>query len=260
MKTRTLIILIVLCANALAAFAQVDSTRSQRRKERLRREKMERQLYRDTVSARDPVSNVIPESEKDLIKLPMDLRHPDNFKQDTTYNEIDSTFSITTKMGDTKFGVPFILSQEEYARNKMQSSLHRYFKKKNQEEFEKLSNGDKFDFSDMQFDLGPAEKLFGPGGVRIKTQGSAEMKIGFQMKTVDNPSLPQRSRETNSFNFDELINLNVKGNVGDKMKLDFNYNTEATFNYDTKKISLKYEGKEDEVFKLIEAGNISFGR
>ncbi|MBR4294598.1 MAG: cell surface protein SprA [Bacteroidaceae bacterium] len=93
----------------------------------------------------------------------------------------------------------------------------------------------------------------------IKTQGSAEMKIGFQMKTVDNPSLPQRSRETNSFNFDEQINLNVKGNVGDKMKLDFNYNTEATFNYDTKKISLKYEGKEDEVFKLIEAGNISFG-
>ncbi|MBQ3121871.1 MAG: cell surface protein SprA, partial [Bacteroidaceae bacterium] len=259
MKLRTLIILMILCANALTAFAQMDSTRSQRRRERIRREKMERQLYRDTVSARYPVSNVIPESEKDLVKLPMDLRHPDNFKQDTTYNDKDSTFLITTKMGNTKFGVPFILSQEDYAKSKMRNSLYLFFKKKNQEEFEKLSNGDKFDFSDMQFDLGPAEKLFGPGGVRIKTQGSAEMKIGFQMKTVDNPSLPQRSRETNSFNFDEQINLNVKGNVGDKMKLDFNYNTEATFNYDTKKISLKYEGKEDEVFKLIEAGNISFG-
>ena len=259
MKIRTLIILMILCANALTAFAQMDSTRSQRRRERIRREKMERQLYRDTVSARYPVSNVIPESEKDLVKLPMDLRHPDNFKQDTTYNDKDSTFLITTKMGNTKFGVPFILSQEDYAKSKMRNSLYLFFKKKNREEFEKLNNGDKFDFSDMQFDLGPAEKLFGPGGVRIKTQGSAEMKIGFQMKTVDNPSLPQRSRETNSFNFDEQINLNVKGNVGDKMKLDFNYNTEATFNYDTKKISLKYEGKEDEVFKLIEAGNISFG-
>ena len=259
MKLRTLIILLLLCVNMTAIFAQIDSTRSQRRRERIRREKMERQLYRDTVSARYPVSNVIPESEKELKQLPMDLRHPDNIKLDTTYNEKDSTYSIATKMGETKFGVPFILSQEEYAKNKMQSSLQRYFKKKNQEEFEKLSKGDKFDFSDMQFDLGPAEKLFGPGGVRIKTQGSAEMKIGFQMNKVDNPSLPQRSRETNSFNFDELINLNVKGNVGDKMNLDFNYNTEATFNYDTKKISLKYEGKEDEVFKLIEAGNISFG-
>ncbi|MBQ4038349.1 MAG: hypothetical protein IJD05_02445, partial [Bacteroidaceae bacterium] len=228
MKLRTLIILMILCANALTAFAQMDSTRSQRRRERIRREKMERQLYRDTVSARYPVSNVIPESEKDLVKLPMDLRHPDNFKQDTTYNDKDSTFLITTKMSNTKFGVPFILSQEDYAKSKMRNSLYLFFKKKNQEEFEKLNNGDKFDFSDMQFDLGPAEKLFGPGGVRIKTQGSAEMKIGFQMKTVDNPSLPQRSRETNSFNFDEQINLNVKGNVGDKMKLDFNYNTEAT--------------------------------
>ncbi|MBR2881735.1 MAG: cell surface protein SprA, partial [Prevotella sp.] len=197
--------------------------------------------------------------EKELKKLPMDLRNPGNIVQDTTYNEKDSTFSIATKMGNNILGTPFILSQEEYAKNKMQNSLERYFRKKNQEEFDKMNNGDKFDFSDMKFDLGPAEKIFGPGGVRIKTQGSAEMKIGFQMQTVDNPSLPQRSRETNSFNFDEIINLNVKGNVGDKMNLDFNYNTEATFNYDTKKISLKYEGKEDEVFKLIEAGNISFG-
>ena len=130
MKIRTLIILMILCANALTAFAQMDSTRSQRRRERIRREKMERQLYRDTVSARYPVSNVIPESEKDLVKLPMDLRHPDNFKQDTTYNDKDSTFLITTKMGNTKFGVPFILSQEDYAKSKMRNSLYLFFKKR----------------------------------------------------------------------------------------------------------------------------------
>ncbi|MBR5847990.1 MAG: cell surface protein SprA [Bacteroidaceae bacterium] len=256
MRLRTLITIFLLCASIVTVFAQEDNRRTVRRSNRVRRTKVERN---DSVPARYPIGNVIPESEKDLKKLPLDLRNPSNIVQDTTYNEKDSTYSIATKMGNSIMGTPFILSQEEYAKNKMQSSLERYFKKKNQEEFDKMSNGDKFDFSDMSFDLGPAEKLFGPGGVRIKTQGSAEMKIGFQMQTVDNPSLPQRSRETNSFTFDEIINLNVKGNVGDKMNLDFNYNTEATFNYDTKKISLKYEGKEDEVFKLIEAGNISFG-
>ena len=257
MKLRTLITFILLFASVALTFAQEDNKRSVRRRERARRVvKVEK---KDTIPARYPISNVIPEKEQDLKQLPMDLRTPGNIKQDTVYNELDSTFTIVTKMGDTTLGTPFILSQEQYARNKMQNSIERYFKKKNQEEFDKLNNGDKFDFSDMKFDLGPAEKFFGPGGVRIKTQGSAEMKIGFQMQNVDNPSLPQRSRNTKSFNFDEIINLNVKGNVGDKMNLDFNYNTEATFNYDTKKISLKYEGKEDEVFKLIEAGNISFG-
>ena len=259
MKLRTLITLFLLCAAVTVTFAQENNRRSVRHRERVRRIKAEKQAYLDTLSARYPISNVIPEKEKDLKQLPLDLRNPGNITHDTIYNENDSTFTISTKMGNSVLGTPFILSQEEYARNKMQSSFDRYFKKKNQEEFEKLNNGDKFDFSDMKFDLGPAEKIFGPGGVRIKTQGSAEMKIGFQTQNVDNPSLPQRSRKTNSFNFDEIINLNVKGNVGDKMNLDFNYNTEATFNYDTKKISLKYEGKEDEVFKLIEAGNISFG-
>ena len=110
----------------------------------------------------------------------------------------------------------------------------------------------------MHFDLGPAEKIFGPGGVRIKTQGNAELKIGYSIQTVDNPSLPSRSRRTNSFDFDEKINLNLRGSVGDKMNMDFNYNTEATFSYDAKKIALKYDGKEDEIIKLLEAGNVTF--
>ena len=48
----------------------------------------------------------------------------------------------------------------------------------------------------MHFDLGPAEKIFGPGGVRIKTQGTAELKFGATLKNIDNPSLPIRNRKT----------------------------------------------------------------
>jgi cell surface protein SprA len=45
--------------------------------------------------------------------------------------------------------------------------------------------------------------------------------------------------------------------VGDKVNMDFNYNSEATFNFDTQNIKLRYEGKEDEIIKLLEAGNVS---
>ena len=95
-----------------------------------------------------------------------------------------------------------------------------------------VNGKEKFDFTDMHFDLGPAEKIFGPGGIRVKTQGSAELKFGINKKNIDNPSLPIRNRKTTMMNFDEKINLNVNGKVGDKMNLNLNYNTDATFDYD----------------------------
>ena len=66
MKLRTLITLFLLCAAVTVTFAQEDNRRSVRYRERVRRIKAEKQLYLDTISARYPISNVIPEKEKDL--------------------------------------------------------------------------------------------------------------------------------------------------------------------------------------------------
>jgi cell surface protein SprA len=45
--------------------------------------------------------------------------------------------------------------------------------------------------------------------------------------------------------------------VGDKINFGMNYDTKALFDFDSKKLKLGYEGKEDEIIKRIEAGNIS---
>ncbi len=213
----------------------------------------------DTVQARYPVADITPQNIEDMQRRSLDLKTPENIVTDTIYNEKDSTYSIATRMKDgALIGTPLLLSPEEYAKWHERSSMRSFFKKKNYEDWENSNKKSKFDFTDMHFDLGPAEKIFGPGGVRIKTQGNAELKIGYSIQSVENPALPSRSRRTNSFDFDEKINLNLRGSVGDKMSMDFNYNTEATFSYDAKKIGLKYDGKEDEIIKLLEAGNVSF--
>ena len=93
--------------------------------------------------------------------------------------------------------------------------------------------------------------------MRIKTQGSAELKIGANTRFTDNPSLSERNRKVFGFDFDEKINLSLNGKVGDKVNMDFNYNSEATFDFDTQNLKLRYEGKEDEIIKLVEAGNVS---
>ena len=152
---------------------------------------------------------------------------------------------------------PILMTPQEYQQWSTRMAMKKYFREKNAEAFA-TSGKEKFDFTDMHFDLGPAEKIFGPGGVQLKTQGSAELKLGMNMKKVDNPSLAASRRKTTGFDFDEKINLSMNGKVGDKINLNLNYNTEATFNYDAQNLKLKYDGKEDEIIKLLEAGNVSF--
>ena len=152
---------------------------------------------------------------------------------------------------------PVLMTPDEYQQWSLQNSMQQYWRQKNAEAFE-AEGKNKFDFTDMHFDLGPAEKIFGPGGVQIKTQGSAELKIGINMKKVNNPALAASRRKTVGFDFDEKINLSLNGKVGDKINMNLNYHTQATFDYDAQNLKLKYDGKEDEIVKLIEAGNVSF--
>lgn len=211
----------------------------------------------DTASGlKFPVAKTVPRNEEDLRRKTMDLRSPDNLKPDTVYDEKTNTYIIGKKLGDSYMNAPIIMTAEEYQQWTLRKSLADYYRQKNQEEFD-TEGKSKFDFTNMQFDLGPAEKIFGPGGVQIKTQGSAELKIGANMRNVQNPAISLNKRKTLGFDFDEKINMSLKGSVGDKINMNLNYNTDATFDMDAQSLKLKYEGKEDEIIKLIEAGNVT---
>ena len=198
-----------------------------------------------------------PYSLSDLYQSPLDLKRPDNLQYQVVYNDTLDRYIIGNRMGSTWLSAPIMLTPKEYLAWTEQQQRNSYFRKQNDEIFQ-AKGKEKFDFSDMHFDLGPAEKIFGPGGIRVKTQGSAELKFGINKKNIDNPSLPIRNRKTTMMDFDEKINLNVNGKVGDKVNMNLNYNTDATFDFDAQNMKLKYDGKEDEIIKLVEAGNVSF--
>ena len=203
------------------------------------------------------IQRTMPITYDDLRQGTIDLDRPENLKQDVVYNDTLDRYVIGSKMGNTWVAAPVMMSLQEYQKWVERQKMADYFRSKNDEIYQ-TKGKDKFSFTDMHFELGPAEKIFGPGGVRIKTQGTAELKFGATLKSIDNPSLPIRNRNTTSIDFDEKINLNVTGKVGDKVNMNLNYNTDATFDFDAQNMKLKYEGKEDEIIKLVEAGNVSF--
>lgn len=212
----------------------------------------------DTVpETRYPVSKTEPETYEDLNKQsPADLRDPENIQTVIDYDLQTGMYIIRTKIGDMELGTPITLTPEEYQDYSLQESMRAYYREKNEENFRKEIEGG-FNLTDMQFNIGPADKIFGPGGVRIRSQGSAEITLGLKRTSTKNPSLPERSRNRTFFNFDNNVQLNMQAYVGTKVNFALNYNTQSSFDFDASRLKLGYTGEEDEIIKTLEAGNVS---
>ena len=185
----------------------------------------------------------------------LDLRDPDNISTTVEYQPETGTYVLHTRIGDTDVTTPYMLTQEEYNQYAERQIMHRYWQQKISEV--EHNNETKFDITDMKFNIGPADKVFGPGGVQLKMQGSAELLFGFKHQYIANPSLTLRARNNNIFDFDEKIQASIQGKVGSKMNFNLSYNTEASFSFDQQNLKLNYKGEEDDIIQSIEAGNVT---
>ena len=188
-------------------------------------------------------------------KSPADLKDPSNIKHDVEYDPDNEFYIYTTKVGDMEISTPFVLNASDYAEQSLKQQMNEYWAEKNRTNFDE---GNKYSLNEVKIGLGQTgDKIFGPGGVQLKTQGSIDLKFGLKHSKRDNPSISERNRKTTIFDFDTKIQLNANGKVGDRIKFNMNYNTEATFDFDQQLINLSYEGKEDNIVKKVEAGNVS---
>jgi cell surface protein SprA len=183
---------------------------------------------------------------------PLFLDKPSNINSSVTYDPKTNQYIFTEKMGELDLRYPTVMTFKEFNEYESQSSIRNYWTKKSKEITSgqgpgllgKIRMGETFD------------KVFGTDAINIVPQGSAELIFGYNISRIDNPALSERNRKNGAFTFKEKIQMNVTGSIGDKMELGINYNTEATFDFENK-TKLEYAGKEDEIIKKIEAGNVT---
>ena len=216
----------------------------------------------DTIP-RFPVSRTVPQGYEDLTgkspaspALPVDLRDPENLTRTVEYDLHTGMYILRTKIGDMEIETPLSLTPEQYQDYSFQESMRAYYRQKNEENFRNQTGGG-FNLMDMQFNIDAADRIFGPGGVRINSRGTGEITIGLKSSSTKNPSLPERSRNRTFFNFDNNIQLGMGASVGTKVNFRLNYNTQASFDFDATNLRLGYTGEEDEIIKVLEAGNVS---
>lgn len=194
---------------------------------------------------------------EDLNRVPsgLDLQDPENVNTTIEYDPTTGCYVVHTRIGDVDIATPYMMTESEYRAYSERQEMGKFWQAKIGEV--EHNNESKFDITDMKFNIGPADKIFGPGGVQLKLQGSAELLFGFKHQFIDNPALTQRSRNNNIFDFDEKIQLSVNGKVGEKLGFNMSYNTEASFSFDQQNIKLNFKGQEDDIIQSLEAGNVS---
>lgn len=210
---------------------------------------------KDTIK-KFPLKKYVQDNADDLKTVyPMDNKQPDNIKSVVEYDAKTGNYIFKTYVGDMEIATPYMMTEKEYRDYSARKEMQTYWNEKNGGEPE--DNEKKFSISDMKFNIGPADKIFGPGGVQVKTQGSSELIFGVKHNRVENPALTERQRSNFVPQFDMKIQMNVTGSVGDKLNFGMNYNTESSFDFDQQMVKLAYKGKEDDIIKNIQAGNVS---
>ncbi len=214
----------------------------------------------DSLSLRFPVRPTVAPDYESLAKdeFALDLDTPSNVVTEVEYDPESGCYIVRTKVGDWDIATPFMLTPSQYYDIDMRHSMQRYFNRRNSmTEGRSVKEREPFNVLDMSFASGPLERIFGPGGIQLRTRGTVLISTGIKSTKTDNPALSLTSRRKTYFDFDQKIQATVNASVGDRLKFGMNYNTDATFDFDSKNIKLQYDGTEDDIVKSIEAGNVS---
>ena len=183
----------------------------------------------------------------------IDFNDPENVTTTIEYDPVTGQYILVKKIGDYYFRYPMAMSLEEYLQYDMNKSVSEYWDEKL--DSETLDEATPWAPS-LKVKGGGFDRLFGGNSIDIKPQGSAELTLGVNISKTENPRIPVDQRRITTFDFDQRIQLNVIGNIGEKLKLTTSFNTEATFDFENQ-MKLEYTGYEDEIIKKLEAGNVS---
>ena len=188
----------------------------------------------------------------------LDLNNPKNIESAVEYDPATGNYYFYQRIGgEIDYRNPTVMSFEEYMNYNMANSVKDYWKEIKDVESITDDKEESSAFAPKLKVNGKAfDRIFGGNTIDIRPQGSAELTFGININKNENPQIPERQRRVTTFDFDQKIQMNVVGNIGDKLKLTTNYNTEATFDFENQ-MKLEYTGYEDEIIKKIEAGNVS---
>ena len=206
-----------------------------------------------TSTLRFPIQDHTGDPTMDARQSPMDLHDPANVTKSVDYDADSNRYYLTEKVGNEYFRNPTFLSFKDYQAYEAKQEEQNYWQRR----LEALTLFTNKPQLPTMYKDGIFDRIFGGQGISIRPQGNVDVTFGGSWQDIKNPTLTQRAQKYGIFDFDMQMNINLLAQIGDKLKLNISNNTKATFDYQNQQ-KLDYTGKEDDIIKKVEAGNISF--
>lgn len=213
-----------------------------------------------TVDTIPPISDREGNWIEDPNDNPFDLLDPAEVIQEVEYDPVTNRYILTERIGNEYYRSPTTMTFEEYMEWRTDKEEHEYFKKlAGASDGDRSNSGNLDPVAEVDVSDDIIDRLFGGTNVDIRPQGNVDLTFGYDYYRQDNPILPLRQQRRSGFDFDMDIQVDVNGQIGEKLKTSFNYNTAKTFDFQNK-LKLDYDSdlfSEDEILKSIEAGDVS---
>lgn len=185
----------------------------------------------------------------------LNLEDPPNIKKEVVFDTATGTYIEKQTVGGEEYSTPESKDLDQYMEDRSAEENREYFRQRSNAQGYINSKPSSI-FKNLKPNLGIVDKIFGNGLVDMRPQGSAELIFGWNFNVVRNPAFTVRQQRNGQFDFRQKIQFNLTGSIGDRFKTTWRYDTEATFDFDNQ-INLNWEGKEDDIIKNVQLGNVS---
>ncbi|UYZ62737.1 T9SS outer membrane translocon Sov/SprA [Hymenobacter weizhouensis] len=191
-------------------------------------------------------------------RSPLVLPLPNNVQLDVQPDDSLKNFDIRERLGESlDYRDPSRMSFQEYSRWQQQQAVRNYFRQRSAGGVVGDSGSAVARRLIPKIYLGPmADRIFGGSYVDIRPQGAVTLRLGARFNKNENPTLTLRQQRVGDFQYDQNLNLNLTGQIGEKLRLTFNYDTRAAFDFENN-MKLDYTGFDTDIIRKIELGNVS---
>ncbi|MEL7195686.1 MAG: cell surface protein SprA, partial [Bacteroidota bacterium] len=183
---------------------------------------------------------------------PLHLDYPSNYSVDYRLKEDMEGYEIYERIGNTDIRYPSHISFEDYLEYNRKKKASEFFREKAMSSNEENQQGLQLDI-----DIEELEDIFGGGKISIRPTGFATLRLSLDRNRNDSEQLNIQQQNPPPFlNFQQDIQVGVIGQIGEKLRLNVNFDTQATFDFEDE-LKLAHKGTEDQIIQEIEAGNVS---
>ena len=191
------------------------------------------------------------------------LSEPSIVKYQAVLDSSKWIYRLRRVVGDYDTRVPIEIPLEEYTTLRLQQNIRQNWEARAQ--FYKLAGETKTGLGEVfgkvtkieiPVPKNPLFSIFGPNIIRLNINGEVNIHGAFRNTKSDLYTASPLGQSRNEPDFKQEVQVNVKGEIGDKLKIDADWNTQRTFEYENQ-LKVRYQGYDDEIVQSVEAGNVS---